>query len=44
MLAPPKECPSVGVFADLAQQVEHIHGKDGVVGSSPAVGIGGQFW
>ena len=43
MLTPPKECPSVGVFADLAQQVEHIHGKDGVVGSSPAVGIGGQF-
>ena len=25
-------------FADLAQQVEHIHGKDGVSGSSPEVG------
>lgn len=24
--------------ADLAQQVEHIHGKDGVSGSSPEVG------
>ena len=24
--------------ADLAQQVEHIHGKDGVCGSSPQVG------
>ena len=24
--------------ADLAQQVEHIHGKDGVPGSSPGVG------
>lgn len=44
MLAPPKECPFVGVFADLAQQVEHIRGKDEVAGSSPAVGIGGQFW
>lgn len=25
-------------WADLAQQVEHIHGKDGVSGSSPEVG------
>ena len=25
-------------YADLAQQVEHIHGKDGVSGSSPEVG------
>ena len=26
------------ICADLAQQVEHIHGKDGVSGSSPEVG------
>ena len=26
------------IYADLAQQVEHIHGKDGVSGSSPEVG------
>ena len=34
---------STRIVADLAQQVERIHGKDEVAGSSPAVGIGGQF-
>ena len=29
---------NTGFEADLAQQVEHIHGKDGVSGSSPEVG------
>ena len=29
---------STTISADLAQQVEHIHGKDGVPGSSPGVG------
>ncbi len=24
--------------ADVAQLVEHVHGKDGVAGSSPAIG------
>ncbi len=24
--------------ADVAQLVEHVHGKDGVVGSSPTIG------
>ena len=26
------------IYADLAQQVEHIHGKDGVPGPSPGGG------
>ena len=30
-------------YADLAQQVEHIHGKDGVFGSSPKVGSAHKF-
>jgi hypothetical protein len=32
-------CPPHHVFfADLAQQAEHFHGKEGVAGSIPAVG------
>ena len=27
------------VFARVAQQVAHLHGKEGVVGSSPTVSI-----
>ena len=30
-------------YADLAQQVEHIHGKDGVSGSSPEVGSSSTY-
>ena len=30
--------PTTSCSADLAQQVEHIHGKDGVSGSNPEVG------
>ncbi len=28
----------VDVKADVAQMVEHVHGKDGVAGSIPAIG------
>ena len=30
--------PHCNEAADLAQQVEHIHGKDGVPGPNPGVG------
>ena len=30
--------PSPGTIADVAQLVEHLHGKEGVTGSIPVVG------
>ena len=37
--APPTTGPRAGKYADVAQLVEHLHGKEGVRGSSPLVGF-----
>src|SRR4051812_20804997 len=37
--APPTAGSEAGKHADVAQLVEHLHGKEGVRGSSPLVGL-----
>src|SRR5215212_10339535 len=37
--APPTTGLRAGKYADVAQLVEHLHGKEGVRGSSPLVGF-----
>src|SRR5262245_56044644 len=37
--APPIRPVGAGTYAQLAQLVEHFHGKEGVAGSSPALGL-----
>src|SRR5829696_9208579 len=37
--APPTTGHRAGKYADVAQLVEHLHGKEGVRGSSPLVGF-----
>ncbi len=32
------QIPSPSPYANVAQQVEHFHGKEGVTGSNPVIG------